>query len=117
MAGSTQIFIMAYCYVFFRWIGYCFVVAVMSIVSASPVRALPQECRWVWDCTSGSCKHEPRCDHDYDVVPPEPLELPPVTPLDLGSSPMAIFPPAGRQRCVPKRVCDTYGKCEWQTRC
>lgn len=89
----------------------------VSFMAAGPASALPEECRWVWDCTSGSCKHEPRCEHDYDIVPPEPLDLPPVAPLDLGSSPTSILPPAGRQKCVPKRVCDTYGKCEWQTRC
>ena len=92
-------------------------VAMGVLGRSAPVHADEQQCQWVWNCTNGPCKHVPLCDHTYDVVPPEPMELPPVAPLDTGSLPAPPYPPAGREMCAPKRICDTAGNCTWQTRC
>ncbi|QEO16389.1 hypothetical protein [Acetobacter vaccinii] len=89
----------------------------LLLFSASPLHAEQHLCTWVWNCTNKACRHVPQCLNSYDVIPPEPLELPPVAPLDAGSSPAANLPPAGRHTCVPRHICTSYGVCEWQTRC
>lgn len=92
-------------------------VSLCMLLWSFPLHADEQKCEWIWNCTNGPCRHIPQCEHNYDIVPPEPMELPPVSPLDMGSQPAALYPPAGNETCVPQHICDTAGNCEWQTKC
>lgn len=76
-----------------------------------------QECKWIWDCTKGRCKHTPQCANNYDLIPPEPQELPPLVPIDSGASIVPDILPAAGSHCPPKRTCDQDGKCVWEVKC
>lgn len=74
-------------------------------------------CRWVWDCTRGQCKHVSQCAEPNGLVPPEPKELPPLSPVDSGPFMVPDTLPAGGSHCPPRRTCDQMGECVWEVKC
>lgn len=109
-----------------RWLGRsvfaCLVVGAAYIAPGGSKLAYSQpvgrqECKWVWDCTKGRCKHTTQCANAYDLVPPEPQELPPLAPVDTGAYMPPDVLPAGGSHCPPKRTCDQMGQCVWEVKC
>lgn len=74
-------------------------------------------CKWIWDCTRGQCRHIPQCENSYDMVPPEPQELPPLSPVDSGAFMVPDVLPSGGNHCPPTRTCDQMGECVWEVKC
>lgn len=75
------------------------------------------ECRWVWDCSGGACKHVPVCQHPGDFVPIEPVELPPIAPATVKPMEPPGMPPPGASTCAKRYICDDKGACAWRDIC
>lgn len=106
--------------------GLLAIAVVLVILSASEAawaqREIEQQvgrhvCKWVWDCTRGRCKHVSQCAEPNDLVPPEPKELPPLSPVDSGPFMIPDILSPGGSHCPPRRTCDQMGECIWEVKC
>lgn len=76
-------------------------------------------CRWEWDCTSGSCRQIQLCDNFIDLPAIKPPRIAPIAPIK-PIEPIRVpsIPPIGASECINRYICDTgTGSCGWREVC
>lgn len=74
-------------------------------------------CRWEWDCSETPCRHAQVCDSTIDLPAIRPPAIAPIVPPAIRPIPQPVVPPIGTTQCRPVRLCDSWGRCAWETVC
>jgi hypothetical protein len=103
-------------------------VTLALVVGAATTAAA--SCRWEWDCSAGyPCKQVQQCDNALNspaIKPPSAVEMPAikppaVSPVPVGPSVRPLqgptIPPVGTTKCQEQQMCDSSGRCRWETTC
>ncbi len=90
------------------------VILVSTLLFGVPVWA---GCRWTWDCSTGRCYQVQVCDGPLDLPAIRPPEIPPIPPPTIRPIPQPTIPPLGTTGCRQAYLCNSLGRCRWETVC